>query len=169
MATGGMHVTTRILERAGAICAGLLMLVLVLITLVDVIGRQFGYPLSFAFEFTQVTVGIMFYLVLPLVTLRREHIVVDLVPYREGARSTLFVDAFVHLLCALLLVVAARQLWAQGETLQMFRTVMMFTRWPVAPFVFVMSGFAALTAAVLLLLSVASARRALGRSPRGTA
>ena len=161
------HGLARVLEQVGVLCAGLLMFTLVVITFVDVVGRQFGYPLAFAFEFTQVTVGIMFYVTLPLVTLRREHIMVDLVPFAPGARSTLIVDAFVNLLCTFLLAMAARQLWQQGATLETYRTVMMFTRWPVAPFVYFMSVFAAITAAVLACAALASLRRVL-HSGRGS-
>lgn len=155
---GGSARLPDVLEQIGAVCAGLLMIVLVAITFVDVVGRQFGYPLSFAFEFTQAAVGVMFYVALPLVTLRKEHIVVDLVPYRAGSVLAVAVDTFVHLLCTFLMVMATIQLWHQGETLQKFHTVMMFTRWPVAPFVFFMSALSAVTAAVFFALAVCGLR-----------
>jgi len=155
-----------ILEQIGAVCAGLLMITLVAITFVDVVGRQFGFPLSFAFEFTQVAVGIMFYVTLPLVTLRGEHIVVDLVPYPPGSRLSCAVEAFVNLLSTFLLAMATMQLWQQGETLKMFHTVMMFTRWPVAPFVFFMSALSAVTAAVLFGLALRSLHGAFRPSGR---
>ena len=151
-----------ILVRLGALVGGVLMFCLVCITFIDVIGRQIGHPLSFAFEFTQVTVGMMFYLTLPLVTLRREHIVVDFLPFREGSVADLASEIFASLVSVGILAMVTLQLWQQGNTLQTYNTVMMFTRMPVAPFVYFMSVMAAVTTLVLVGLLYLSLRRLLG-------
>ena len=152
------------LIQVGGILSGLLMFGLVCITFVDVVGRKLGYPLSFAFELTQVTVGLMFYVTLPLVTLRGEHIVVDFVPFREGSLTDLASHSVVHLLSALIMSVAAVQLWQQGSTLQTYNTVLMFTRWPLAPVVYFMSAMAAVTALILFALAIHYARQTVGTS-----
>jgi len=147
------HIVINRLEFLAAVIAGMLMFFLVLITFVDVVGRQFGYPLAFAFEFTQLTVGTMFYVVLPLVTLRREHITVDLIAINPASRVGRVSSLLVNLLCASLVAVAAIELWQQAETLAMFNTVTMFTRWPIAPFVYFMSCMAMFTALVFIALA----------------
>lgn len=150
------------LEFIASVIAGMLMFCLVLITFVDVVGRQFGYPLSFAFEFTQLTVGLMFYTVLPLVTLRREHITVDLIAVRSDSCLFLVSNVFVNILCAVAIAITAKELWVQGETLAMFNTMTMFTRWPIAPFVYFMSLLAIITALIfvsLALIDIKYARR----------
>lgn len=139
------------IEWAGRITTGVLMAVLMAITFIDVVGRQFGQPISFAFEFTQISVGAMFYIGLPLVTLRREHIAVDLVPIRPDSLLGIIVGVLVDLLSAFLVAMVARQLWQQAQTLEMFNTVMMFTRWPLAPIVQGMAVMAALTALICLI------------------
>lgn len=133
---------------------GLIMIALVLVTFADVIGRKAGYPLGFAFEFTQVAVGLMFYMVLPLVTLRGEHIMVDLLPLPRNRMMSLAVRMGARIVCAGIFAVAAVQLWQQGQTLERFHTVMMFTRWPLPPFIYCMSVFAAVTALVFVYLGV---------------
>ena len=157
--TEAPHDARNILVRLGSVLGGILMFVLVCITFVDVIGRQVGYPLSFAFEFTQVTVGLMFYLTLPLVTLHREHIVVDFLPFREGSIADLTSEIIVGLVSVAVMAVVTFQLWQQGHTLQTYNTVMMFTRLPVAPVVYFMSVMAAVTTLVLAGLLYLSVRR----------
>ncbi|ALG91493.1 hypothetical protein TQ29_16435 [Actibacterium sp. EMB200-NS6] len=156
----------RSLEGAGRITASVLMAMLVVITFVDVVGLQFGHPIAFAFEFTKVCVGAMFYVGLPLVTLRREHICVDLVPISPGSKLGIGVTAAVDLLSAGLIALVAKQLWAQAQTLEMFNTVMMFTRWPIAPMVRVMAVLAALTAMICLVQGLS--RVFPTRHPRST-
>lgn len=147
------------LQRIAALCACALIFMLVIITFVDVIGRQFGHPLAFAFEFTQVTVGMMFYIALPIVTLNREHIIVDLVPINPSSRAALALASAVNILCAVMMAVATIELWKEGQSTQLFKTVMMFTRWPIAPFIFVMSIFAGLTFFVFLGLAAKDFQR----------
>lgn len=149
------------LEKFGALLAIVLISMLVIITFIDVIGRQIGYPLSFAFEFTQMTVGLMFYVGLPLVTLRGEHIVVDVIPLRENGRAAALTNVFVNFLSAGIMAIATIQLWQQGATLSGYNTVLMFTRLPVAPFVYIMSVLAGVTVFILLALAILSTSRAL--------
>lgn len=150
-----------VMEGAGALVASALMSLLVIITFIDVIGRQFGYPLGFAFEFTQMSVALMFYVTLPLVTWRREHITVDLLPAPGSNWQGHGLEAVMDLLAAFLIGIGAVQLWEQGETLQTFNTVMMFTRIPLAPLVFFMSALAGVTAAVCVVHAVARLRTAV--------
>lgn len=152
MRSGSLFLT--ILEWSGRIATGVLMAVLMAITFVDVVGRQFGYPISFAFEFTKVCVAAMFYVGLPLVTLRREHITVDLLPVSPDSVLGNSIGIFVDLLSTVLIAIVARQLWHQAQTLEMFNTVMMFTRWPLAPMVRGMAALAALTALICLIQSI---------------
>jgi len=146
-------------EGAIKVISALFMFGLVLITFVDVIGRKFGYPLAFAFEFTQVAVALMFYTTLPLVALRRENVFVDLLPLPKNKRWEAAVEAAIFLFCAFIVVFGAYQLWQHGVSLERFRTVMMFTRWPIAPFVYFMSVAASVTAIVFLHMCVGKIKK----------
>ncbi|WP_193369675.1 TRAP transporter small permease [Pelagibius marinus] len=148
------------IEVAFKIAASALMAGLVAITFVDVIGRQFGAPISAAFELTQIAVGTMFYIALPFVTLRREHITVDLVPFMEDGPTGKAIGVAIDLLSTVLVGVAAWQLWVQADTLEMFTSVMMFLGWPLAPIVRVMAILTGLTAAVCLALAITRATSA---------
>ena len=148
----------RIAERALSAVMACLLVALMGITFVDVIGRQFGAPLSYAFEFTQSAMGLMIYAGLPLVTARDEHIRVDLFTRFLSPLLRHLSEAILSLLCLGIGIVWARQLWMQAETLAGMNSVMMFTRWPVAPFVQFMSVLAAVTAAIFLFQAVRSLR-----------
>lgn len=138
-------------ERAFCLLAGLLMAGLIAVTVTDVFGRQFGRPLAAAFELTQVLVAAMFYVALPFVTLRREHVTVDLIPFRENGWTARSIGFLVDLISAGLLATTAFQLWVQAGTFIRFNTVMMFLRWPIAPIVQGMALLTALTAIACLI------------------
>ena len=148
------------IETAFKIAASGLMAGLVAITFVDVIGRQFGAPISAAFELTQIAVGVMFYIALPFVTLRREHVTVDLIPFTEDGPTGKAIGVAIDLLSTVLIGVAAWQLWVQADTLEMFTSVTMFLGWPLAPIVRVMAILTAMTAAICLTLAITRATSA---------
>jgi len=127
-----------------------LLAAMVGVTFVDVIGRQFGRPVSFAFEFTQAAMALMIYAGLPLVTARREHISIDLAVGLLNARWRHRLAALFAIVCLLITLVWARQLWVQADALASMNTVMMYLRWPLAPLVYYMAFMAFLTALVFL-------------------
>ena len=60
--------------------ANILLCVMVVVTCIDVVGRYFfSAPLLGAHEIITLSMGIMIYLGMPLVTASREHLMVDLV------------------------------------------------------------------------------------------
>lgn len=153
-----MHVQSHavvLTERLFKVVSSLLIAGLVVITFVDVIGRQFGAPLAAAFELTQILVGAMFYVALPFVTLRREHVIVDIVPINPGHGIGRGLGFVVDLLSAAAVAFAARQLWMQADTLAMFNSLTMFLGLPTAPIVrgmAILCGFTALICLALALL-----------------
>ena len=58
--------------------AAAVLFCLMLVTCVDVIGRFFNQPLSGGFELTEVLLATLIFAGLPLVTLRNDHVTVDL-------------------------------------------------------------------------------------------
>ena len=58
--------------------AATVLFCLMLVTCVDVLGRYFNYPLFGGFELTEILLATLIFAGLPLVTLRNEHVTVDL-------------------------------------------------------------------------------------------
>jgi TRAP-type C4-dicarboxylate transport system permease small subunit len=142
-------------SRALQLVAALLLLVMMVVTFVDVIGRYlFNAPLPGAFELTEVLLALVVFVGLPIVTARREHVTVDLVTGRlpDAARAafarlaTLATGAVLALL-AWRLALSARDFSAYGDA-----TV--YLGIPLGPVAGVMAALAALSALVAAVLLV---------------
>ena len=68
----------RLVVPALGYLAAAVLFCLMLVTCVDVIGRFFNLPLNGGFELTEVLLAALIFAGLPLVTLRNEHVTVDL-------------------------------------------------------------------------------------------
>jgi TRAP-type C4-dicarboxylate transport system permease small subunit len=68
----------RILVPTLGYLAATVLFCLMLVTCVDVLGRYFNQPLFGGFELTEVLLAALIFTGLPLVTLRNEHVTVDL-------------------------------------------------------------------------------------------
>lgn len=74
----------RLATRASLFAAGLaalVLLVLVVLTCIDVVGRYFfNAPLVGAVELVQICMGLIIFLTFPLMFLKNDHVMVDLIP-----------------------------------------------------------------------------------------
>lgn len=95
----------RLVDSASLFCAGLaavMLLVLVVLTCIDVIGRYFfNSPLVGAVELVQICMGLIIFLSFPLMFFRDDHINVDLIPqfgrgYLGWGLSLLFLAITVY-------------------------------------------------------------------------
>ena len=138
---------------------GALLVLLVIITFLDVWSRKFGHPISYAFELTQIAMGLMIYIGLPLVTARREHIVIDLIVmnFRPALQHAL--QTSIDAACFVMGLVWSWQLWLQAGKLAASNNIFMFSQWPIAPFVYVMSVMTLVMACVYLYLFISAFRR----------
>lgn len=135
---------------------GALLVLLVIITFVDVWSRKFGHPISYAFELTQMAMGLMIYIGLPLVTARREHIVIDLIVMNFRPTFQHALQTSVDAACFLMGLVWSWQLWLQAAKLAASNNIFMFSQWPIAPFVYVMSVMTLVMACVYLSLFISA-------------
>ena len=78
----------RRLDRTLGLVLAALMFAMMLLTFVDVVGRQlFNAPVLGGNELTRIAMGLLVYIGLPLVCLRREHITI-------GAACSVFSTSF---------------------------------------------------------------------------
>lgn len=108
-------VTATVRKALEALTAALLFL-LMATTVVDVVGRYVvGKPLPGSAEISAITLGLFVFASLPLVNLRREHIIVDLFSFAPASmpeRLTAFLATAVSVGCSL---------WIAFEVLQLAR------------------------------------------------
>lgn len=91
------------------------LLVLMLITIVDVIGRGLlSAPMPGATELTELTLAVLTFLVYPGIALRGSHIVVDLLDQVVGPRGKAIQAALVAIAGGLTFAIVAWRLWLQG-------------------------------------------------------
>lgn len=102
-------------EKLIALVAAGLLFVLMIVTFVDVVGRNLlNYPLRGASEFTEISLAIIIFLMLPRVALRNRHIMIDLVENVSGPRMLRSLDVLAGLGAALFFAIVAWQMWGLG-------------------------------------------------------
>lgn len=141
---------SRFLDRALRPVMLVIVVAMVVLTFVDVIGRElFESPLASAPELTGVGLAALVYLGLPRVVARREHITVSLLEALFRGRVDDARAVLVSLLMALLCTILAWRLWVHGEKLG--AEVMMFLDLRKALLSYGMGVMAAIAALVHLL------------------
>lgn len=141
-----------------------LLVAMVLLTTVDVIGRYFfDHPLQGAFELTELAMGAMIFASLPLVTLRRQHVTVDLLAHALPRRAARLQALLVDLVVAVCTGAIAWQLARKAQHLQEAHETTATLGIPVYPLVWLMAALALLA----LLATLVLAWRDL-RAPPGT-
>ncbi|SDG78838.1 TRAP transporter small permease [Roseospirillum parvum] len=137
-----------------SLLAGGALFAMMLVTLVDVIGRGlFDSPLPAAFELTELGMGLIIFLALPLVGLKGRHVVVDLMTSLFKGPLGRIRLIVVQLLAAGVLGVLSWRLAVKAADLAAYGGKTVFLQIPLAPLAWVMCGGAAL-AAVLALFAL---------------
>ena len=140
--------------------AAAVMFCLMLLTCVDVIGRYFlNKPLWGGFELTEMLLAALIFAGLPLVTLRNEHVVVDL--FDPVTPDWLFRIQHV-VACAIGCVCTgylAWRLWLRAETLDRAGETTSQLQFKIAWLAYSMSVLMAFTVVALVILAFRRTRR----------
>ena len=132
-----------------------------LLTFFDVFGRQiFNAPISGSNELTEIAMGMIVYIGLPLVCIRREHITIGLLAGLFRGRLLRWQHVILNLIFAAVSFVWARQMWVQAQSMADSNAVKMFLQISVAPYVFGMSALTFFSAVLFLFLAWCYARGA---------
>lgn len=156
-----------LLRRTGQLVGAVAALALtgmVLLTCVDVIGRYLlNRPLTGAFELSEMAMGALVFASLPLVTLRRQHVTVDLfdrllpASWRPGQNAT------ANLVAAACTSVVGWRLWVKAEDMLRTGETTAVLKIPVYPLVYYMALLTFLTAAVIVAMVWFDTARRPGR------
>lgn len=153
-----------LIDRVTTGIASVLLFFTVLLTLFDVIGRNFlSHPIPGATELTELAlVGITF-LVYPRVALARQHIVIDLFDHWMSVTAKRLQQMLAGTLGAVLFGAIGWRLLTLADRAQGYGDVTGYLKLPVYPALYFMAVFAGLTAfsfaatVVLALIAPASA------------
>lgn len=103
-------------ETLVGILGAILLFLLMVITFVDVIGRNLlNHPLVGASELTEILLACIIFLMLPQVALRQRHIVIDLVDSAIGRIGKIVFDIIAVMFSAAMFALIAWQLWILGD------------------------------------------------------
>ena len=95
--------------------ANILLCVMVVVTCIDVVGRYFfSAPLLGAHEIITLSMGVMIYLGIPLVTASREHLMIDLVATLLSSKGKRIQQIIVNSISALTFILFAYLLLFYG-------------------------------------------------------
>jgi TRAP-type C4-dicarboxylate transport system permease small subunit len=131
------------------IAASALLLCLMLVTFVDVVARYlFNRPIRGAFELTELTLLVLIFAGLPLVSHADEHVTMDFIDRMLPARAVPVLIRVIHGLVAAVfffltwqVLIKAGRIAGYGDTTDVLRI-------PVGPFVYFMAAMIGLTALV---------------------
>lgn len=129
--------------------AALVLAAVMMVSVVDVVGRYvLNRPLPGSSEITEILMAILIYAGLPLVSLRRAHIAVDLLDSLTPPTIARVRDIVVNLVSVLVLAIVAWRLWVYADQIRSSKDVTEYLRLPLAPFAYAMSVLAGLAAVV---------------------
>lgn len=143
------------IETFAGIAAACLLFLLMIVTFVDVMGRNFfNQPLTGASELTEVMLAAIVFLMLPSVAARQEHIVVDLIDVFKSH----FLDVVQHVLTAIvgtaLFGLISWRLWILGNLSVKYGDATPSLGIPLAIVIYCMSVFAGITALCFAVLAL---------------
>lgn len=133
------------------------------ITFIDVIGRYvFNYPLQGAYEITELSLAVLVFGGLPLVTARQEHVATPLFDHFLRGLALRLKSLAVDLAGLVACSVLAWRLWVQAGTAASLQTQTQVLHIDMAPFVYFMAITSAISALTLLLRVGRALSRLLG-------
>jgi TRAP-type C4-dicarboxylate transport system permease small subunit len=144
----------RLLDHTLGYLLAILVFVMMILTFVDVVGRQvFDSPVPAGFEITELMVGYTIYLGLPLICARREHITIGLFEHLFKGDFQRIQGVVLNVLFGVLTLIWTRELWVHADKLAQHNEILMFLKIERAPFIFVMCGFTLLAAVIFFILA----------------
>ena len=127
------------LEGALGITSGTVLFLMMMITAVDVIGRYvFNKPLAGGFEITEMLLAALIYCGLPLVSQRREHIVIDTFDPLMSARVKRALDVVAEIVCSLTLGGIGYLIFRRAARVAEYGDTTSVLKWPLAPVAYLM-------------------------------
>jgi TRAP-type C4-dicarboxylate transport system permease small subunit len=136
----------------GAI-SGSVLFVMMMITAVDVAGRYlFNKPLAGGFELTELMLAALIYCGLPLVSKRREHIVIDTFDPWMSKRVKRGLDVFAEIVCSLTLAGIGWLIFRRAVRVAEYGDTTSVLTLPLAPVAYLMGVMIVVTAAIHLWL-----------------
>ncbi|HEX7440245.1 MAG TPA: TRAP transporter small permease [Caldimonas sp.] len=155
---------TWLLVALGATSASVLFLMM-MITAVDVVGRYlFNAPLNGGFEITEMLLAALIYCGLPLVSQRREHIVIDTFDTFMAPRVKRALDVIAEIVCSATLGGIGYLIFRRAVRVAEYGDTTNVLKLPLAPVAYLMGAMIVIAALIHLSLIFVPHREDDGKS-----
>ncbi len=145
----------RYAELALGVIVAVLLMAMMMVTTVDVFGRYLlSRPLPGAFEITEIMLGLIIFIALPLVCLHEENISVTLVTERFAPRTREIHAVIVSLVCSGVLLLIAWRILMHSLQLASYGDVTIFLRVPKGPIGYTLATFTVLAALAQIVVAL---------------
>ena len=121
----------RLIVNILAAVAALAIVVMILVTCVDVVGRRLGYPLKGTYDVVELLGAIMIAGALPYTTACKGHVAIEFLLQKLSRRGRIVLDTFVRLACILLFGFLTWRFIQYGCDLRASGQVTLTLQWPV--------------------------------------
>ena len=142
-----------VLQRALGVTSAVVLFAMMLITAVDVAGRYlFNKPIAGGFELTEILLAALIYCGLPLVSARREHIVIDTFDPMFSKAVKRGLDMIAEVVCAVALAGVGWVIFLRANRVAEYGDTTSVLKLPLAPVVYLMAVMITVAAVIHLLL-----------------
>lgn len=117
--------------------AGVMLLLILVVTVANILGRRFNQPLPGSVEMTQLFMGLMVFLALSYGEDQRVHISVDLLYERLNDGGKRFLRIFGRAVGLIIVVLLIKELWDYSIVQRDGNYTTAIRLWPIWPFVIV--------------------------------
>jgi TRAP-type C4-dicarboxylate transport system permease small subunit len=137
------------LGRLLGILSALLLAAIAVLTTIDVIGRDiFDSPVPGGYETTALMLMTLFFLALPIVTARNEHIAVNLIDNIMPPAGLKTLYLMFNIVAVIAMAVLTWFVWLQAIAIRDYGDVTLYLQIPVSPFIFLAAVSCGVTALV---------------------
>lgn len=141
------------LDLALGFTAGLVLILMMFVTVIDVAGRYvLNMPLAGGFELTEMLLAILIYCALPLVSKQREHIVIDTFDFLMSPRVKRGLDMLADVVCSVTLSGIGYLIFRRAVRVAEYGDTTNVLRLPLAPVAYVMSAMIVIAALIHIAL-----------------
>ena len=143
----------QLLQRTLGYFAAAVLFLMMIVTAVDVVGRYFfNKPLAGGFEITEIGLALLIYCALPLVSARREHIVIDTFDVFMSPGVKTFLNRLSDVVCFIALSGVGYILFKRAVRVAEYGDTTHVLLLPLAPVVYTMSGMIVVAGLMHLVL-----------------
>ena len=143
------HIWERRADTVLGIASSILLLLMMVLTFADVVARYLlNRPIRGAFEITELTLLVLIFAGLPLVSHADEHVTMDFIDRVLPPAGQRALIRIVHALCAAIMFFLAWQVWLKAGKIAAYGDTTDVLRITVGPFVYFMDVMIGLTGLV---------------------